>query len=339
MSAVKTFVLCLGVWIVTARPASAEPIIGGPWTWTTWRQGQILVSDGDPSPGSSPSIPVLAPPNPPPQLPVEPPHVGASSGAMPIASVAPLGPNQRADAFLDLGASPFAGESVLTGGGGQPWHTSPVARKVFGGDPSPQQQAEFARSVLERVGHTYRLSGLTPRLTLDPSDPATNTLSVVSNTSYPALSQAIGIADVGGDGFSFIDKLDGVKTVDELAWAVAHNVAHELLHSWGVGEHHDTSGNYIDSATASWALLTNPSATFSPLAIEDLLDGDSSLAERQAWSAQLLDGSGPTAPQPVPEPATLVLWTLAATAVVMRRSPRAVLFFRFGREIDRDEAP
>jgi hypothetical protein len=42
---------------------------------------------------------------------------------------------------------------------------------------------------------------------------------------------------VGGNGFSFIDKLSYATTPDQLAWAVAHNVAHELMHSFGVAIH------------------------------------------------------------------------------------------------------
>ncbi len=209
----------------------------------------------------------------------------------------------------------------MTRGGAQPWYLSPVVTDVFGGQPTVDQQADFSRQVLERVEHTYLLSGLSPALTLDPTVPTSHTLSVVSNTSYGANPMAIGITDVGGSGFSFIDKLGGAKTVDQLSWAVAHNVAHELLHAWGMGDHPDKTGAYLDSATASWSLLLDPNATFSPAAIQAFLAGDSELAQRYGTgaAAQLLAGVGAISPQPVPEPATLAFWSCAAIAVAFQR--------------------
>jgi hypothetical protein len=102
---------------------------------------------------------------------------------------------------------------------------------------------------------------------------------------------------------------------------VAHNVAHELLHAWGMGDHPDKSGAYLDSATASWSLLLDPNATFSPAAIQAFLEGDSELAERYGMglAAQLLAGDGPISPQPVPEPSTVAFWSCAAIAVVLQR--------------------
>ena len=103
-----------------------------------------------------------------------------------------------------------------------------------------------------------------PLLTTDPTVPAHHTLSVVSGLSYAANANAIGITDVGHDGFGFLDKLKLRDRLDELAWAVAHNVSHELMHAFGVATHADPTGTYIDSATATWGLLTDPQSTFSP---------------------------------------------------------------------------
>jgi hypothetical protein len=244
-----------------------------------------------------------------------------ATSTMPIATLSSSGRISRADALLDMSAPPFEDERVLTQGGAQPWYQSPVVTNAFGGRPTAEQQADFSRQVLERVEHTYMLSGLKPTLTLDPTVPTSHTLSVVSNTSYAANSEVIGIADVGGSGFSFIDKLGGAKTVDELSWAVAHNVAHELLHAWGLGDHPDKSGAFLDTATASWSLLLDPNATFSPAAIQAFLDGDSEFAERYAMgaAAQLLAFDGPISPQPVPEPTTIAFWSCAAIAVAFQR--------------------
>ena len=321
MSAVKSFALGTIVWAVVVMPTQADPITSNPWKWTTWSQGGGKVADD-----FSIGVPPLSAPEPPAHPLVAPPGAihdrdrGApATSTIPIATLTTSGRIARADAFVDMGAPPFEEEQSLTQGGAQPWYVSPVVTNVFGGRPTIDQQADFSRQVLERVEHTYRLSGLKPALTLDPTVPTSHTLSVVSGTSYGSRVEAIGIADVGGSGFSFIDKLGGAKSVDELAWAVAHNVAHELLHAWGVGDHPDTTGAYLDAATASWSLLLDPNATFSPAAIQAFLAGDSELAERYAMGAvtQLLEG--PISPQPVPEPTTLAFWSCAAIAVVLQR--------------------
>jgi hypothetical protein len=321
MSAVKTFALGTIVWAIVVMPTRADPITSNEWTWTTWSRGG-KVADGRAlgvTTSSAPDTraqPLVAPPG----QRIDP--IVPATSTMPIATLSSGARISRADAHLDMAAPPFEQERDLTLGGAQPWYLSPVVTDVFGGQPTADQQADFSRKVLERVEHTYMLNGLKPALTLDPTVPTAHTLSVVSNTSYGANREAIGISDVGGSGFSFIDKLGGAKTVDELAWAVAHNVAHELLHAWGVGEHPDKTGAYLDTATASWSLLLDPDARFSPAAIESFLAGDSELAERieMGSAAQLL---GPISPQPVPEPTTLAFWSCAAIAVVLQRRGRA----------------
>lgn len=318
MSAVKTFVVSMIVWAVVDSPTRADPITSNPWKWTTWSQGRGKVADD-----SLLVIPAMAAVDTPAQPPVPPPGEMHDRGVpatstMPIATLSSSGRTARADALVDMSVPPFQEEQVLTRGGAQPWYLSPVVTNVYGGQPNVDQQAEFSRQVLARVEHTYMLSGVAPALTLDPTVPTSHTLSVVSNTSNGSNHEAIGIADVGGSGFSFIDKLGGAKTVDELAWAVAHNVAHELLHAWGMGDHPDKTGAYLDSATASWSLLLDPNAKFSPAAIESLMAGDSELAYRSGTgsAAQMLDGT--IHPQPVPEPATLAFWSCAAIAVVLQ---------------------
>jgi hypothetical protein len=226
-----------------------------------------------------------------------------------------------ADAYINFGSGPYPEASLLTTGGAQPWYTSPVVEKFFGGqEPNAQQQSDFANAVLRDVQQTFQLSGgLAPRLTIDPSIPTHHTLSVVSNTSYGSNPNAIGITDVGNNGFGFIDKLQYANSLDQLEWAVAHNVSHELMHAFGVGVHHDTTGQYLDSASASWSLLTDPSTTFSQAAIDDIRSKNFSPNSIGTTGAQLIDGDQEILAAPVPEPATVLLWGVALGGLLTQR--------------------
>src|SRR5439155_15323318 len=95
-------------------------------------------------------------------------------------------------------------------------------------------------------------------------------ISVVANTSFPSNPNAIGITDVGANGFSFIDKLNYASNPTDLAWAVAHNISHELMHAFGIGYHPD-DGVYVDAGTATWSTLADPNAQFGPSATQLLL--------------------------------------------------------------------
>jgi hypothetical protein len=220
----------------------------------------------------------------------------------------------NADAFLNFGNGPYPEASILTTGGDQPWYTSPAITHLFGGAPTPQQQADFANQVLQDLQQTFHLSGLAPKLTLDPSVHAAHTFSVVANTSAAQDPNAIGMTDVGYNGFGFIDKFGQAQSVSELAWAVAHNAAHELMHAFGIAEHPDKTGQYLDSGIATWSLLTDPKSTLSTAAVQDILAIDQNISPAQAGvGAELLA-------QPIPEPATWACWTLAgALALVGRR--------------------
>src|SRR5262249_51156614 len=125
-------------------------------------------------------------------------------------------------------------------------------------------------TVLQRVEQTFQKSGVPVTLTTDPNVAAPHTLSVVSNTASPSSPDAVGITDVGNNGFSFIDKFGAANSVDELEWVVAHNVAHELMHAFG-GEHHDTTGNYLDAAMSPWSVMADPNTVFSPASVNELL--------------------------------------------------------------------
>ena len=174
------------------------------------------------------------------------------------------------DAFINMTTGPYPSASSLTTGTAEPWYDSPSAIHAFGGVPNAQQQVSFEQAVLQDVQHTYQLSGMNPTLTTDPNTPALHTLSVASGVSDPTNANAIGLTNVGGNGFSFIDKLDYATNPTDLAWAVAHNVAHELMHAFGLGYHPD-GGNYVDAASTSWLTLTDPSTQFGPAATQLLL--------------------------------------------------------------------
>jgi hypothetical protein len=236
-----------------------------------------------------------------------------------------------ADAYINLGTGPYAESSTLTTGNPQAWYNSPAVISAFGGIPTVQQESHFAQSVLADVQHTFQISGLNITLTTDPNTPALHSLSVVSGASYPSNPGAIGITDVGANGFGFIDKLAYATTPDQLAWAVAHNISHELMHALGVANHPDTTGNYIDAASATWQLLTDPNAKFSPEAVpllSQLLATGVSSNSLSVPGAQLFHGLKVDGAQlletPVPEPTTIGIWAIATLwgTAALRRRPR-----------------
>jgi hypothetical protein len=231
-----------------------------------------------------------------------------------------------ASAYIDMTTGAFPNADTLTSGGAQPWYVSPSVIHAFGHTPDTAQQVNFTQTVLSDVQQTFHLSGLNPTITADPLVPALHTISVVSGTVYPSNPGAIGITNVGGNGFNFIDKLNYAQNATQLAWAIAHNIAHEMMHAFGIGFHPDQTGNYIDSATANWALLTSPSARFSPSAAQLMLAsqfGTLSGSPQSHVSAEIVDSVGAAAPggkdlsQAVPEPSAALLWALAAAAFLM----------------------
>lgn len=230
----------------------------------------------------------------------------------------PMG-QATADAFLNLGGGPYAGEASVTRGGAQVWWNSPQVNRLFGGPPGDQSRTNFEQLVKSRVDRTFALSGVPVTLTTDRSVPAAHTLSLVSNTASPELPIAIGMTQLGGDGFTFIDQAGRVaNNVDQLAWIVAHNLAHELMLAFGVPEVHDATGNFIDARNATWRMMTDPNAVFSESAVRDLLSRD--FRARNNFfllAAQVID------PAPVPEPATIALWSASTLAVFFIRARKA----------------
>ncbi|WP_406696117.1 hypothetical protein V5E97_34505 [Singulisphaera sp. Ch08] len=324
MSAVKTLFLSVLILSVTGSVALAEPMISnGEGSWSFWSSGgnAVTPTTARPAPPVAPPAPVTPPKPVPVAAPVftPPPSPPATPSISRFSSSIPAG--GKADAYLNFSSGPYPEANVMTTGGAQPWFTSPVLTKYFGGQtPNSEQQAEFTNSVLDHVNQTFQLSGgLAPKITLDPTIPTNHTLSVVSGTSYGPNPNAIGITNVGNNGFSFIDKLSYGSTLDELEWAVAHNVSHELMHAFGVGGHDDQSGDYLDAASAKWEMLTSPSTRFSDAAIADMRSKAFAPNSGGFMSGLELEGDLEILAPPVPEPATWALWGLVVSAAVVQR--------------------
>lgn len=325
-----------GLWAVLlgsalGSPTRADVLSAGGGAWNLWSSGA-----GSPatvwSSGTASAAPVSAPAT-------TAPPVNPAAGM--ITPPAPSG-SSTPDAFLNFGNGAYAESGTLTTGTIQPWYQSGTVSQVFGGTPSAQQQADFTNLVLKDVQQTFQLSGINAHLTTDPTAHAAHTLSVVSGATYAGNANAIGITDVGGSGFGFIDKLTSAQTVDQLAWAVAHNVSHELMHAFGVATHHDQTGTYLDSATATWDMLTNPNTTFSKAAAQDIVTQMAQSPTSSTFNpgTQLLNPDGhprgcqcPLCKQgyqlqlgassaPVPEPATWAAWGLVLAGAAAHRARR-----------------
>jgi len=244
------------------------------------------------------------------------PSAAVSTGAT-AGLLAPAAP-AMADAFINFGNGPFASADKLTSGNAQPWYLSPAVTQLLGGVPNAQQRADFTNTVLQRVEQTYQLSGVPVQLTTDPNTPAAHSVSVVSGTGSPLNSLYAGVTQEGGNGFSFIDKFAGAQSLDQLEWVVAHNIAHELMHAFG-GEHHDTTGTYLDSATTPWSVMADPNARFSPAEVQDLLSHDfTQTTDSSGADGQLVSGL----PMAAPEPASIAAWMLLGAGLALARGLR-----------------
>jgi hypothetical protein len=229
-----------------------------------------------------------------------------------IAQANPVSQSAPLSAFLNFGSGPYPEAALITTGNAQPWYDSTQIARFFGGQPSAQQ-ADFDNTILQRVEQTFQQSGVPITLTDNPTVPAAHTLSLVANTASSTVPTAIGMTALGVSGFSFIDQIaPSAQTLDQLEWIVAHNVSHELMLAFGVGENYDRTGNYVDAPDANWAMMTSPNATFSSAASQALL------AQGAANPSGTL-GAQVDNPQTVPEPATLILWLVAAGAIVLAR--------------------
>jgi hypothetical protein len=323
MSAAKPLAVVALILAAIAPPAAADGI-GTTLQWNSWNaQGSSLAAG--PSPGVSTSAP--------PAFTVTSSNLATTTPTFSTKSPAFSAPSPGSsatpyDAFINMTSGNFAEAGFLTTGNPQPWFDSAQVAKVFGGMPNTQQQAAFTSEVLADVQRVYANSGIPVTLTTNPSAPAAHMISVVSNASTASNPQAIGITDIGANGFDFIDKLTNFNTPDQLAQAVANNVAHELMHAFGVAVHYDQTGTHIDSAIASTALLTDPNATFSSQATQALLGLNfqnstfNSLSGLQSNSPRSIDGDQVIDPQPIPEPATLALWVVTVGGLLHNRNRR-----------------
>jgi hypothetical protein len=370
MTAIRTTAVGLVAWGVFATSATAAPLswFGTQASLTAWYANQLNAAGNIYAPAgtfsnlpsdwytttarqasaSTFAAPVASAPAPlatqmAPTPMLTPVAISANSSSA-DASAAKLAP--PVDAFINLGQGHYAEASTITTGNPQPWYTSPTATGVFGGAPTAEQQASFASQVLSGIQHTFAISGMNISLTDDPSKPALHTMSVVSGASYGPNPNAIGITDVGANGFGFIDKLNYASTPEQLAWAVAHNISHELMHALGVGTHPDTTGQYLDSAVADWSMLTDPNTKFSPAAVAQMQSANNGaglgslgselqkLASHPAGCrchfCEMMHGLGIDGAQilasAVPEPSTVAVWIvsgLGAGLMARRRLARA----------------
>jgi hypothetical protein len=318
MTALKKLALSVLVWQSLSLSTQAAPMSGstGNWAWwwssnpysvaSLWTPNQLATAFYGPSVTPAPAAaqvlsaatPVVTPPAP----------ISYAS--------APVSPAPAVNAFINLGTGPYPLATQITTGNAQPWYTSSQISSFFGGQPTSDQIAAFDSTILQRVQQTFQQSGVNVSLTTDPTVSAGHTLSLVSNTNSNQVPGVIGMTQIGGSGFSFIDQeAKSAQTLDQLQWIVAHNISHELMLSFGVGENYDASGNYIDARNANWSMMTGSSSTFSSAA---------SQAIQAALAAQPTTTSGMQAAQelvrPVPEPTTVCLWTAGlAGAVYLRR--------------------
>ncbi len=250
-------------------------------------------------------------------------HLAAATTSLSVVAPAPIAASAPVQAFINVGNGPYPLAAAITTGGAQPWYNSGQLTSFFGGQPTAQQIQSFDSTVLQRVQQTFSQSGISVSLTENPNVSALHTISLVSNTASSSLPSAIGMTQVGANGFSFIDQIaQSASSLDQLEWIVAHNISHELMLAFGVPENYDTTGNFIDSKLASWAMMVNPGATFSSAAaqaINQALAAQNQPASNSLLGAQELN----PAPPPIPEPATLAMWGLAAIAFVVSRRLRA----------------
>ncbi|MFO0910748.1 MAG: PEP-CTERM sorting domain-containing protein [Isosphaeraceae bacterium] len=349
MSAVKTVAWGVVVWGVIASPLRADSISSGGGSWvyffgssgtTAYRASgssgffstrpttsvPVLKPFVAPSPSAEPVAPVVSTPTTVSQAPVPASFASraASSAAATVTNAPAPTSGSTPDAFINLGSGPYAEASSLTVGNPQPWYTSPSVTKFFNGAiPDSQQQSDFSTKVLNTVQQTFAQANLYPKLTLDPNAGAFHTMSVVSGANYGPNPNAIGITDVGHSGFGFIDKLSYADSIDELATAVGKNVSHELMHAFGVGNHPDSTGAFVDAGTASWEMLTDPNSTFSPDAVQAINATQfSRYYGDPATRGQMLEGEQEIA-APVPEPTTWLMWGLGLTGLAVVRRSRA----------------
>jgi len=249
-----------------------------------------------------------------------------TSPSVTLPPVATPNPTTHYDAFINFGTAPYADQAMLTTGTAQSWTLSPALTNAYGRTPTTDELNTFSQTVLARVESTFADSGLAIRATTDPTASASHTLSVVSGLSAVTNPDAIGVARLGYNGFDFIDKLGYASSPDELQWAVARNVAHELMHTFG-GSHNTTpEGNNLDASRSDWSVLVDPNTKFSAASVAEMRKNirEGGLFAKYGIMADIdhqdihIDGQELSV-QPVPEPATIALWGMAAGIALFAR--------------------
>ena len=272
---------------------------------------------------TTPAIPASAPTNLAGPTPVQ--TLNSSPVSSPTTTLAPT--STTADAFINFGSGPYPEASTLTTGSPQAFFNSPAFTHLFGpSGPTSSDITNFENEVIATIQKTYNGAGLAISLTTDPKALAAHTMSVVSGASWVGNANAIGITDVGHDGFSFIDKFTAATSVDQLAVAIGHNLSHELMHAFGIADHPEQSGPFVDAAASTFQTLADPSTTFSPIASHLLstLNFDA-VGQSVLSSNQNVDGNQILLadPSPVPEPSTVVLWGMVGGLFVAYRRRNA----------------
>jgi hypothetical protein len=338
MSALKPLALGMLVWAAMANVVQADAITWpSNYNWVTYFAGQNGNDGGTPAPASTPVAPtqpsqsaaVTIQPSPPPPAPAPVPvqsvvaNVPTTQAPAPTYTPtisAPTSPPSTGpvDAFINLGNGPYPLQSAITTGNAQPWYSSSQICSFFGGQPTSQQIQSFDNTILQRVQQTFSQSGVNVTLTDNPSVTALHTLSLVSSTSATSLPTAIGMTQVGANGFSFIDNIaPSAQSLNQLEWIVAHNISHELMLAFGVPENYDKTGNFVDSRVANWAMMVSPTSTFSAAAAQAL---DQALtAQNGANTGSQLGAQLVGSESPVPEPTTIALWAAAGAVVVITK--------------------
>lgn len=326
MAAGKTFALCVAILLGGGLAATAN---GSTDDGTLWRYWQARGSSETTFSNLSTNLSNFS---------AAPAPVPLSLAPMPVAVP------RVADVNLNFAGPTYPDASTLIrSGSAMPWYQSPSYTKFFGGRvPDAQVRQAFTDDVMGRVREIFHNSGLGDvTFTRDSATSARHTMSVVSGGSFDGDNTILGMTYTGGNGFSFLDNFRHplIGSVDDLELAVAKNLAHELLHSFG-GDHIHMNGVCIDAAHTTWDSLvsTDPESTrFSPEAaatIRGLLNGSAAptyglaSAERIAdHDSFIIDGRHASSQtvQPVPEPSTFALVLLPALGylALRHRSRRA----------------
>jgi hypothetical protein len=171
------------------------------------------------------------------------------------------------NAYVNLAVGPYPEAALIASGHPSPWYQSAAVAGVYGRPLTWRDVNVFNARVFAFVNKTFAVSGVHVSLTMDPGVVARHTLSLVSNSTSRAYPTSIGTTDIGYNGFSFVDQeAKAARSVDDLQWIVAHNIAHELMLSFGVAERYDQTGTYVDSTNVGYDMMASPDSKFSPAA-------------------------------------------------------------------------